>query len=92
MGTETTTCSDFPNGRTATEGQIFWIRKKKETQKCKTLGIKVRDPSSKSNNQSKVIRNKNIITDSMSSTSSTVHNRETVLMMDVKVSKDSWMG
>ena len=55
------------------------------------MRVTVRDPNDKSNSQSKVVRNKNI-TESMSSTSSTVQNREIVPMIDIKVARDYWMG
>lgn len=35
MGTKATTCSDFPNGRKATEGQIFGSEKRKKPKSAK---------------------------------------------------------
>ena len=63
------------------------IRRNKEIQKSSTVRITVRDPSRKGNHLSKVIWDREIITEFTRSISST-RVCEPVLMMDVKVSKD----
>ena len=86
METETTTWSEFPNRWKAIVGHTS-TRRKKYIQKSRTVRITVWDPSRKVNHLSKVIWDRKIITEFTRSISSPRIGKS-VVMMDVKVSKD----